>query len=358
MKIAIYTIALNEEKNVPGFMQSCVGADMVVIGDTGSTDGTAQAVQAYGGFVVNLYVSPWRFDVPRNSLLSLLPPDVDICISLDLDERLPADWRKMLVENWKEGHTRVKFRYVHGFRPDGTPGTIGMKYFIHSRHNYVWRHAVHEDLYYTGPGEESILRLPQLVVSHHQDVAKDRSSYLRLLEIECLSPTATNRHFFWLAREYVILGRWNDAITACHRFLEQPKIWIAEKAAAYRYLAKAIANQGDADKALGMHYKAIECMPGDRDCWLDLAWYYHAKHRWPQAYGAVMQCVSITRRPEHYLATDDAWGYKPWELASLCATKMGMPQTAKEHLQMAIRIAPYVKHLQDVAARLGLNKNV
>ena len=42
MKIAVYTIALNEIRNVERYLAACADADTIVVADTGSTDGTAQ----------------------------------------------------------------------------------------------------------------------------------------------------------------------------------------------------------------------------------------------------------------------------------------------------------------------------
>ena len=42
MKVAVYTVAKNEAKQVQPFMESCRDADLVVIADTGSTDGTPE----------------------------------------------------------------------------------------------------------------------------------------------------------------------------------------------------------------------------------------------------------------------------------------------------------------------------
>jgi glycosyltransferase involved in cell wall biosynthesis len=51
MKIAVYAIALNEEKFARRFIASCPEADHVLIADTGSTDGTAQRLKSLGADV-------------------------------------------------------------------------------------------------------------------------------------------------------------------------------------------------------------------------------------------------------------------------------------------------------------------
>ncbi len=356
LKTAIYTIALNEEKHAEQFMKTVQGAELVVVGDSGSTDRTAEIIQDMGGTIVPLYVSPWRFDIPRNAVLSVLPRDIDFCCALDLDERFSPNWRDVIERAWKPGqHHRLRFRYVHSFKADGSPATVGMKDFAHSRLNYHWQHAVHETLYYIGPGTEEALTLPELVVEHHQDKSKSRAAYLPLLESECRSLTVTPRHIFWLIREYVAESKWDEVIEWAEKFLTYPQTWYVERAHAQRWIAKALSNQKKPEMALAAHFKSIEIAPRERECWLDFAWYYHARKQWPQAYGVITQCLSITNRPEHYLANEEAWGYKVHELASLCAYKLGMMERARGHIMTAIKMGgPGMPHLVAQAHLLGL----
>ncbi len=355
MKTAIYTIALNEEPHAEAFMKNVADAELVVVGDSGSTDRTVEIIRDMGGTVVPLCVSPWRFDIPRNTVLSVLPRDVDFCCALDLDERLSPNWRDAVERLWQPGkHTRLRFRYIHNFKVDGSPATVGFKDFAHSRMNYYWQHAVHETLYYSGPGNEDVLTIPELVVEHRQDRNKSRSSYLPLLESECRSLTVTPRHIFWLVREYVGAARWDDVIIWADKFLAYPDVWYVERAHAHRLIAKALSHLKKQEMALAAHFKSVEVAPRERECWMDFAWYYHAREQWAQAYGVISQCLSITNRPEHYLAGEEAWGYKVHELASLCAFKLGMIDRSREHIVTAIKLGPGVLHLVKQADRLGL----
>ena len=88
MKIAVYAISKNEEQFVKRFCDSAKDADLIIIGDTGSTDNTVALAKECGAVVPRIYITPWRFDKAREAVLALIPPDIDICISLDLDEVL------------------------------------------------------------------------------------------------------------------------------------------------------------------------------------------------------------------------------------------------------------------------------
>src|SRR5690348_5426988 len=85
MKVAVYTIALNEAAHAERWAASAVEADYRIVADTGSTDGTVERLTRAGVTVHSIRVRPWRFDVARNAAMALLPADVDVCLSMDMD---------------------------------------------------------------------------------------------------------------------------------------------------------------------------------------------------------------------------------------------------------------------------------
>ena len=69
MKVAVYTIALNEAKHVERWHESAKQADYLLICDTGSTDDTVDIARSLGITVVQIKLNPWRFDDARNYAL-------------------------------------------------------------------------------------------------------------------------------------------------------------------------------------------------------------------------------------------------------------------------------------------------
>ena len=57
-KIAIYTIAKNEEKYVKQFMSTAKEADYVIVLDTGSTDNTVEELRKHGATVHQKSIVP------------------------------------------------------------------------------------------------------------------------------------------------------------------------------------------------------------------------------------------------------------------------------------------------------------
>ena len=92
----VYAISKNEEQFVRRFCKSAQDADYILVADTGSSDGTSTLARECGAIVHDIFISPWRFDLARNSALALIPRSVDICISLDLDEVLEPGWKEKI----------------------------------------------------------------------------------------------------------------------------------------------------------------------------------------------------------------------------------------------------------------------
>ena len=115
MKIAVYTIALNEQQFVRRWYESAKEADYLLIADTGSTDGTVELAKELGINVVEISIKPWRFDDARNASLASIPADIDYCIALDMDEVLLPGWRAHLES---ESSSRAATRSTRATVPD------------------------------------------------------------------------------------------------------------------------------------------------------------------------------------------------------------------------------------------------
>lgn len=175
MKIAVYTIALNEEQFVYRWSDSAIEADYRFILDTGSTDNTVAVARGAGVHVEQWRPDPWRFDEARNKSLEFLPDDIDICIALDMDEYLLPGWRQVL-EEINAGTNRPRYKYVWSWNDDGSEGLVYGGDKIHARHGYEWKHPVHKVL---KPQQTEIQQwVPGLEIHHYPDPTKSRSQYL------------------------------------------------------------------------------------------------------------------------------------------------------------------------------------
>jgi glycosyltransferase involved in cell wall biosynthesis len=96
VRVAVYTIALNEAAHAERWAESAVDADYRIVADTGSTDDTVELLTSAGVMVHRIAVRPWRFDVARNTAMALIPFDVDVCCTMDMDRFLEPGWRPRL----------------------------------------------------------------------------------------------------------------------------------------------------------------------------------------------------------------------------------------------------------------------
>jgi hypothetical protein len=178
LKIAVYTIALNEAHHVDRWRSSAKDADYLVVADTGSTDDTVERLRAAGAQVHRIAIRPWRFDDARNASLALVPADADVCISLDMDEFMMPDWRTVVESAWTPGVTRLSYNFAPDYRGPGTPAHVMRKSKIHARWGYRWKRIIHEDLQPTDANEKQIV-IDATLIGQMQDLSKDRGKYLR-----------------------------------------------------------------------------------------------------------------------------------------------------------------------------------
>lgn len=342
MKVAIYTIALNELDFVERWYESAKNADYLLIADTGSIDGTPAAARALGINVVDIRVSPWRFDDARNAALAALPADIDMCISLDMDEVITPNWREPLEVAWKQGVTRPRYKHVWSWNLDGTPGLEFSYDHIHARKGYRWRHPVHECLYPYSIREVQGW-VEGLETHHHPDPTKSRSQYLPLLELSVTEDPQNDRNAFYFARELYFHRDFDRAYVEFRRHLDLPTSrWAPERAASMRYLAKCRPSEAET-----WLLKAIDEAPGRREALVDLAMHYYGQRDWPKCLAYAERALDIVEKPLEYLCEAEAWGERPYDLAGIAAYWLGYSEKALKYSEKAADINPADQRLVD-----------
>lgn len=338
MQIAVYAICKNEAPFASRFMASCVEADVVVIADTGSVDGSPALLRGLGASVFDVTISPWRFDDARNAALALVPATIDVCVSLDMDEVIQPGWRVALEEAWTAEATRARFTTVYSRNADGTPGIVFTNDRIHSRRGYRWRHACHEGLY-PDRIDETFVHAADLRVDHFPDPSKDRSNYLELLERAVSEEPHEPRMAHYLAREYFFEGRHRDAIAEFERHLSFADNHFAdERGASMIYIAKCLDVLGE-DGAPWYH-RAIAESPSRREPWINLAETLYRRSDWPGCYAAAVRGLSIAPGDSGYMSDPHCYGATPDDLASIAAWHIGLRDVALTHARAALAFAP------------------
>lgn len=341
MKIAVYAISKNEQAFVQRFCASAQDADYVVIADTGSTDDTVALAQEMGAQVHQISIQPWRFDRARDCALALVPADVDVCISLDLDEVLEPGWRAEIERVWKSDTTRLRYKFDWG---------QGISFYyekIHHRVGYHWHHPCHEYPVPDARTQEVWAHTDQLLVTHHPDNTKSRGQYLDLLELAVTEDPHCPRNAFYYARELSFYRRWTEAIEACDRYLKLPRAtWNNERAYAYRVMSDSYWALGDTANAV-KHARLSCCeAPGTREPWMTLAMLSYQTQQWAECYASCQHALAITNKELVYTMDPKVWQSLPHDLCSIAAHHLGLHQIAVQQVELALAHEPTNARLQ------------
>lgn len=345
MKIAVYTIALNEEKHVERWYNSVKDADYILIADTGSTDRTVEIAKSLGINIVNVLIKPFRFDTSRNAALAAIPADIDFCISLDMDEVLTEGWREdidtlPLLEPNQSAILRTTLTW--NFKEDGTPGLQYGADRVHSRWGVLWRQPAHEIISTYGDYEEQ-RGWVGFGIHHLADATKSRGQYLGMLKMAVEESPYSDRNAFYYARELYFYGKYAEAAKEFKRHLELPTaVWKPERAASLRYLSIC-----EPINAITHLIKAVATDPSRREPKVALAQEYYKLSDWKNCYKWSMEALQIEEKPLDYMCEEFAWDHTPWDLAALAAYNLGKYEESYIYGAKAVELSPNETRLQD-----------
>ena len=316
MNFAIYTISKNEAHNVGAFMNAAEDCPVYVL-DTGSTDNTVALLEQHGAHVAQKNIRPWRFDTARNEALALVPHDVDVCVSVDMDERLETGWKNKLKTEWS-GNLGRTVHIDEWADEDCTIPSIKARHVrLHTRHNCEWSRPVHEVL---GPcrGIEPVFCDTSILIKHYQKGG--HRNYAPMLEnIIFIDPNNGDAHI-QLAAEYHQKNRLDEALSAYRRFIavidgDELEVVRFRRAFAWIGIAQCLHGLGRPDEMFRAFLSAIAAEPNCREAWTHFAHVAMQLNNAPLAYGAAMTAHRI-QQPLHYMPIEAAcWGDLPKQIA-------------------------------------------
>ena len=340
-KICVYTICKNEEQFVERWFNSAKDADLLIVGDTGSTDNSIEKLKELGVIVYEIEVNPWRFDVARNKILDLLPKDIDICISLDMDEVLNEGWRKNLEEKWDEETTRMSYVYNWNFDEYGNPITTFITDKIHERNSYKWSRPVHEVLEYIGDKKEKISFGEGVRIDHHADPTKSRMQYLDLLELSVKENPDDDRNTHYLGREYMFHGELQKAIETLKKHLNLEKsTWKDERCASMRFIGRCYIGLKDYEEAKKWLDLAILEAPYLRDPYVERALLAYIEEDWESIEENCNKALHIKINQKTYINEGFSYDHTIYDLLSLSNYYRGNYDKALLYINQAIEISP------------------
>ena len=333
MKIAVYAIALNEEKHVERWYNSVKEADYILIADTGSTDKTVEIAKSLGINVHQISVKPFRFDDARNASLALLPADIDMCLSLDLDEIIEDDLFDKVKKVWTPDVNRIWLTWETGYKWQNNNR-------FHSRHGYRWVKPCHEVTEYYGDffGSEEKSITVDSVVRHRPDDNKSRSQYLPMLQMAVAETPQDARMWAYLCREYFFHNKWKETIESAEEMLKAGG-WYIERAASCRAAGQAFMMLNNKEMARDWFVKGVKEAPDQLEAWYSLAQFNYEIQNWQGCWDSAIKVESLTKE-KHYLINDDVWNWKCFDLLAISGWYLGKKNEAIEYAKKAVSANP------------------
>lgn len=339
MKIAVYTIAYNEEKFVKKWYEAHKEADYLVVSDTGSTDGTRTECKNLGMMVFDISIRPFRFDDARNASLAVVPGDANVCISMDMDEVLTPGWRKMVEEQWGNAN-RGRFFFAWSHKSDNSPAGTFWNEKIHARNGFRWVHPVHE-LLVSDRIEERWVNLKGFEGHHWPDISKERTQYLDLLQLGIKENPTYARHHRYLGKEQMAKNMTLEAIKSFEHFLELSQNHLySERYACIRLIGQCYLKLGMMEKALQWCLRGVSEAVNQREPWVELAFIYNRLKDWPNSYSSALKALTASDPPNSFICDPECWGAMPHDLAAISAFRMGLYEVALEQGEKAVAQTP------------------
>lgn len=197
MKTAAYTICKNEIKFVEKWLYYSKDFTYRVLLDTGSTDGTWEALQEAAKSDPNLIIeqkifTPWHFSVARNYNLNMIPKDVDWCLSPDMDEYFSINvldqMKKTIQENPNVTNIACDRLDIYSYHVRVGPPDLLSTNKIHRRHDYIWVQPIYEHLWFNFHETRKEIEIynKDIYLIHDQDFKKQSRPelYVKMLKEE------------------------------------------------------------------------------------------------------------------------------------------------------------------------------
>lgn len=333
MKIAAYVISKDEEKFIRRCLESCADMDLFLLADTGSKDKTVEITQQYRNTrTFDISVQPFRFDDARNAALSLVPADIDICVSLDVDEIMVPGWREEVERCWTSDATRMSYLF------DWSAGIQFKSDKIHARKGYRWVKPCHECLVPTRITEKFVYS-EELLIKHLPDNTKSRADYFPLLEVSYQENPTDPRALLYFGRELLFRKDYERAKQIIEQY-RKVSTWQAEKAYATLLVGDIHMHQGNIDLALIYYHDAAYLWPEYRDPFLRLSFYFFNLNDWRNAKKYALAAIRIQNRVYHYFEDAKSWSAHPYDIAALSSHFLGERVDALDYGRKALDLEP------------------
>jgi glycosyltransferase involved in cell wall biosynthesis len=341
MKITVYAICKNEESNIGAFLRGLADADNIVLLDTGSSDGTLQFAKSFNDprvVIETAVIDPFSFSIARNMCLTVAREraPADWYLFLDLDERLPANWRHIVDSaNITDDMNCLFLQMVLGDKGEQT----SYAQLKAHRDVFEWRYSAHEVLVPIDGMNQKGLYLP-IMLTHLKDESKKRD-YLEPLEIDYLNAPNDHRTMFYYGRELFYAERYVDAYNILVQAEHATTGYFVGQQLEVYYLMYSMRVKTHPDVALSLLYKALSLSPFSREALYKLALHFYDHELYYAAIGTLEHLLNSTSADNLILFKDvGSHTWKPHDLMCVCFNAIGDIENALHYAEQAYKLNP------------------
>lgn len=347
-KICLYAIAKNESKNVDAWYETVKEADAVAVLDTGSSDDTIEKLKAHNVIVGEKAYDQFRFDQARNDSMELIPDDCNICMTIDIDERLSPGWADIIRNEWIDGkHERINYSYI--FRDETYEIS---RNWGHSK-NWSWLYPCHEVMKRNGviwyEPEECLFLNGRVTVRHWPDLTKSRSSYMPLLELRLKENPNDDMSYVYLLREKYMAHKFLEIAGKYSKIkADADSFGNEQRGAALIYLGDSLYQISDLYTAITCYRDSIRANPFARCAYLRMAKALCDQRRYREAKDVLLECLKITKPNNfwNWVDTDSMWKWELYDWLGIVCYGLKEYEDAVMWSEKAINEDPNNKHLQ------------
>ena len=336
LKIAVSTIAKNEVNNVKYFVASCKDADIVSILDTGSDDGTIELLKELGVYAGKKIIEPFDFSRARNEALKALPDDIDVVVSIDMDERLKPGWREELEKIWQPETEAVNYTYISKWQDEAKtiPAIVCLRSKIFKRKGFKWFNNVHEVPFPEDRRNPVITSGENIVVYHYQTGSRN---YIKMLDESIKKDPENQDAYIQRGADYMTEGNYSKGIENYNKFIElarkQQKKYQTQSSIGYKLLCGQIAQsfieiarakmlmKFSAEEIIKNLLLAVAEAPDMREPWVYLADGWMSIGNYGSAYACAMNALQVNNSgiyPKEMIC----WGEFPKQIADTAYSKI------------------------------------
>ena len=336
--ISLCMIVKNEE-NVLGRCLDSVQdlIDEIIIVDTGSSDRTKQIASQYTS---NIYDFEWIDDFSAARNYSFSQATTDYVFWMDADDMLLDEDKLKLMQlkrTLEPDVDVVMMKYNYAFDGDGNVTLSFYRERLLKRNKFFkWIDPIHEYIGYDGN-----IITSNICITHkriHSFTGRNLKIFEKMVsEGKAFSP----RNLFYFARELYHNGRYEEAISYYHKFLDTGKGWVENNINACLDLSKCYKMKDDKENALKAMLKSLEYAAPRAEICCELGYYYKDKGDYKNAIIWFKLATQLEKPEGNWgFVSCDYWGYIPNIELCVCFDKLGNIEEAIRYNNKAAENKP------------------